>query len=76
MAIVYSTRVFAIDVEDVALPDGRSHEVATIRHAPCVVLRREPPVLRASCGRATSLRAQACRHSPISSSPATLPLGG
>jgi ADP-ribose pyrophosphatase len=38
MAIVYSTRVFAIDVEDVALPDGRSHEVATIRHAPCVVL--------------------------------------
>src|SRR5260221_2350154 len=38
MAIVYSTRVFAIDVEDVELPDGRSHEVASIRHAPCVVL--------------------------------------
>ena len=38
MAIVYSTRVFAIDVEDVALPDGRSHEIATIRHSPCVVL--------------------------------------
>jgi len=38
MAIVYSTRVFAIDVEDVTLPGGRSHEVATIRHAPCVVL--------------------------------------
>ena len=38
MAIVYSTRVFAVDVENVPLPDGRSHEVATIRHAPCVVL--------------------------------------
>jgi ADP-ribose pyrophosphatase len=38
MAIVYSTRVFAVDVETVALADGRSHEMATIRHAPCVVL--------------------------------------
>jgi len=38
MAIVYSTRVFAVDVETVPLPDGRSHDVATIRHAPCVVL--------------------------------------
>ena len=38
MAIVYSTRVFAIDVEHVPLPRGGSHEIATIRHAPCVVL--------------------------------------
>jgi len=38
MAIVYTTRVFAIDVEQVALPDGRTHEIATVRHAPCVVL--------------------------------------
>src|SRR5206468_210494 len=38
MAIVCSTRVFAIDVEHVPLSDGRTHEVATARHAPCVVL--------------------------------------
>ena len=38
MAIVFSTRVFAIDVETVPLPDGRTHEVATVRHSPCVVL--------------------------------------
>ena len=40
MAIVCTTRVFAVDVEQVAAPDGtgRTHEIATIRHAPCVVL--------------------------------------
>ena len=38
MAIVCSTRVFAVDVEKVPLPDGRTREIATIRHAPCVVL--------------------------------------
>ncbi len=38
MAIVYTTRVFAIDVEDVPSPDGTSHTIATVRHAPCVVL--------------------------------------
>jgi ADP-ribose pyrophosphatase len=38
MAIVYTTRVFAVDVEAVPLPGGGSHEVATIRHRPCVVL--------------------------------------
>ena len=40
MAIVCTTRVFAVDVEQVPLPDGsgRTHEIATIRHAPCVVL--------------------------------------
>jgi len=38
MAIVYKGRVFSVDVETVSLPAGRPHEVATIRHAPCVVL--------------------------------------
>jgi len=38
MAIVYSTRVFAVDVEAVPLPKGGTHDVATIRHRPCVVL--------------------------------------
>jgi len=40
MAIVCTTRVFAVDVEQVPSPDGsgRTHEIATIRHAPCVVL--------------------------------------
>ena len=38
MAIVYSTRVFAIDVEDVPSPNGTSRKITTVRHAPCVVL--------------------------------------
>ncbi len=40
MAIVCTTRVFAVDVEHVPAPDGsgRTHEIATVRHAPCVVL--------------------------------------
>ena len=38
MAIVYTTRVFAVDVERITSPGGGSHEIATIRHAPCVVL--------------------------------------
>ena len=38
MAIVCTTRVFAVDVERVQTSDGRTHEIATIRHAPCVVL--------------------------------------
>ena len=39
MAIVCTTRVFAVDVEQVPSPGGGGmHEVATIRHAPCVVL--------------------------------------
>jgi ADP-ribose pyrophosphatase len=40
MAIVCTTRVFAVDVEQVPAPDGsgRTYEMATIRHAPCVVL--------------------------------------
>jgi 8-oxo-dGTP pyrophosphatase MutT (NUDIX family) len=38
MPIVYEGRVFSVEVEQVDLPAGGSHEVATIRHAPCVVL--------------------------------------
>ena len=40
MAIVCTTRVFAVDVEQVPSPDGsgKTFEIATIRHAPCVVL--------------------------------------
>ena len=38
MAIVYTTRVFAVDVEQVPAADGRTHDIATVRHAPCVVL--------------------------------------
>ena len=38
MAIVYSTRTFAIDVEDVTSPGGTSRKITTVRHAPCVVL--------------------------------------
>lgn len=38
MAIVCTTRVFAVDVEPVTGKDGVTRDVATIRHAPCVVL--------------------------------------
>ncbi len=38
MAIVYTTRVFAVDVEKVPLPRGGTQDVATVRHRPCVVL--------------------------------------
>ena len=38
MAIVYKGRVFSVDVEAVQGPGDRTHEVATIRHAPSVVL--------------------------------------
>ena len=38
MAIVCSTRVFAVDVEKIPGPDGRTHDIATVRHAPCVVI--------------------------------------
>jgi ADP-ribose pyrophosphatase len=38
MAIVCTTRVFAVDVEKIPGPGGRTYEVATVRHAPCVVL--------------------------------------
>jgi len=38
MAIVCTTRVFAVDVEKIPGLRGGEHEVATVRHAPCVVL--------------------------------------
>ena len=38
MSIVYQGRVFSVEVDRVRLPDGREHEVATVRHAPSVVL--------------------------------------
>ena len=38
MAIVYSGRVFAVEVGRRRFPDGQEHEVAIVRHAPSVVL--------------------------------------
>jgi ADP-ribose pyrophosphatase len=38
MAIVFSGRVFSIDVEKVRLANGREYQVETVRHSPSVVL--------------------------------------
>lgn len=38
MAIVYSGRVFSVEVERRRFPNGQEHEVAVVRHAPSVVL--------------------------------------
>jgi 8-oxo-dGTP pyrophosphatase MutT (NUDIX family) len=38
MSIVYSGRVFSVEVERRRFPNGREHEVAIVRHAPSVVL--------------------------------------
>lgn len=38
MAIVYEGRVFSVDVEERRLPDGSTHRVEVVRHAPSVVL--------------------------------------
>ncbi len=38
MSIVYKGRVFSVEVERVRIADGREHEVATVRHAPAVVV--------------------------------------
>ena len=38
MAIVYKGRVFSVDVETVLTPAGKAHDIATIRHGPCVVV--------------------------------------
>jgi ADP-ribose pyrophosphatase len=35
---VFKGRVFSVEVERVSLPDGTEREVATVRHAPSVVL--------------------------------------
>jgi ADP-ribose pyrophosphatase len=38
MAIVFTGRVFSVDVETVQLRNGREHQVETVRHRPSVVL--------------------------------------
>jgi ADP-ribose pyrophosphatase len=38
MPLVYQGRVFAVDVDRVRFPNGRTHEVAIVRHPPSVVL--------------------------------------
>lgn len=38
MHTVYSGKVFAVDVDRVTLPNGRTHERAVVRHGPSVVL--------------------------------------
>jgi len=38
MSIVYEGRVFSVDVDTLTLPNGRAHQVETVRHAPSVVL--------------------------------------
>ena len=38
MGIVFTGRVFSVDVEHVRLPNGRDYQVETVRHPPAVVL--------------------------------------
>ena len=38
METVYSGRVFSVEVGEQTFPDGRSHKVEIVRHAPSVVL--------------------------------------
>lgn len=38
MPIVYTGRVFSVEVDRVTLPNGRTHELAIVRHPPSVVL--------------------------------------
>ncbi|HEX3703856.1 MAG TPA: NUDIX hydrolase [Vicinamibacterales bacterium] len=38
MKTVYQGRVFSVEVDQVALPDGTTHEIAIVRHPPSVVL--------------------------------------
>lgn len=40
--IVFTGRVFSVDVEKVRLPDGREFQVETVRHRPSVVLAPMP----------------------------------
>ena len=40
--IVYTSRVFAVEVDRVRFPNGREHEVAIVRHPPSVVLIPTP----------------------------------
>lgn len=38
MAVVFKSRVFSVEVERKRFPNGREHDVTTVRHAPSVVL--------------------------------------
>lgn len=38
MPVVFTSRVFAVEVDKKRFPNGREHEVAIVRHAPSVVL--------------------------------------
>lgn len=38
MPIVFTSRVFSVEVDRVELPNGTEHEIAVVRHAPSVVL--------------------------------------
>jgi ADP-ribose pyrophosphatase len=38
MPIVFSGRVFSVEVENVMLPNGRTYQVESVRHRPSVVL--------------------------------------
>src|SRR5689334_12360015 len=38
MAVVYKGKVFSVEVEKKQFPNGQTHEVATVRHPPSVVL--------------------------------------
>ncbi len=38
MDVVYTGRVFSVEVDTVTLPNGRAHERAVVRHGPSVVL--------------------------------------
>jgi ADP-ribose diphosphatase len=38
MSIIYKGRVFSVEVERRAFPNGTAHEVAIVRHAPSVVV--------------------------------------
>ena len=42
MPIVYTGRVFSVEVERISLPGGRQHQVDTVRHRPSVVLLPMP----------------------------------
>jgi len=48
MAIVYKGRVFSLEVENARFPNGTEHEVATVRHVPCVVLDHDASAFRAN----------------------------
>jgi ADP-ribose pyrophosphatase len=38
MAVVFKSRVFSVEVDRKRFPNGREHEITTVRHAPSVVL--------------------------------------